>query len=685
MGWATFVLAYIVSSIVLFVPGYLALRSLKLDAIKALCAAPLVSVAVIALLGIAYSLIGVRSNWISCVLIPIAVFGILCFSRLRSDNRSLFSALKGACDSDELPFLATYIVVGISFAVFFFAGNIDGADAFQPLSDNVFHLGLITTFAASGDYSMLHADVYPAGTPSPTVEAGFYPAGFHCVAATVLSLLGASTSLVENAVVAAVISLVFPLGNYLFFSEMLRSLAARNLGLYAGAFLGLMAIAFPWRFITWGPLFPNLLGMAMIPSAIGLLVSVRSFRKHAASWYLSRLLIVLLALFGLVAAHPNCVFTLMIIAVPFAAFRLALSASGAEHHANSKLISILKAAFVFLLGAFSWYALYKAPALQSTIGFSFWRSFEPSLARGLLDAVSLKLMGDAQPLLSILCAVGFAYTIRNWRKWGFLAIAFAVSAIQFAICASNDGVLRHLLTGFWYTDPNRVAANVALTGLPLSVFGFISIASLILDIRSSIGVSPIKQLSAVSAILAIILVAPVIHRVADNQSGLIPPYDPAGAYTASLQSLYAKWAPKSYDIEEESFVEEAKRIIGKDDLVINIPNDGSAFSYSLQGLNVYYKNWDVAFISSSGQTDQSVVIRTELNQIESNPDVRDVVHSIGAKYVLILDYGITDLDMTRTNFYYPDQWEGISSINDSTPGFKLLLSKDDMRLFEIVD
>ena len=34
--------------------------------------------------------------------------------------------------------------------------------------------------------------------------------------------------------------------------------------------------------------------------------------------------------------------------------------------------------------------------------------------------------------------------------------------------------------------------------------------------------------------------------------------------------------------------------------------------------------------------------------------------------------------------YYPDQWTGIDAINDQTPGFEVVLSEGDMRLYRIV-
>lgn len=114
--------------------------------------------------------------------------------------------------------LLFYVAVSLIFVIFMFAGNLDGAASFQPDNDNATHLNIIKTMAASGNYSILHTSSYLPGeiSPHPNGDAGFYPAIFHAFAAISVSWFGISVSLAENAMTAVIISLIYPLGFYLF-------------------------------------------------------------------------------------------------------------------------------------------------------------------------------------------------------------------------------------------------------------------------------------------------------------------------------------------------------------------------------------------------------------------------------------------------------------------------------------
>ncbi|MEG0324664.1 MAG: DUF6541 family protein, partial [Raoultibacter sp.] len=140
--------------------------------------------------------------------------------------------------------------------------------------------------------------------------------------------------------------------------------------------------------------------------------------------------------------------------------------------------------------------------------------------------------------------------------------------------------------------------------------------------------------------------------------------------------------PRIYDAEEMAFVGEAEKHIPEGSLVINEPDDGSAFAYGVQGLNTYYRY--LRTYGETNETRESRVIRSELDRIASDKQVRDAVESIGAEYVLVLDQGEQEGERPRL-FTYENgkKWRGIERIRDDTPGFELMLSRGDMRLYHI--
>ena len=95
---------------------------------------------------------------------------------------------------------------------------------------------------------------------------------------------------------------------------------------------------------------------------------------------------------------------------------------------------------------------------------------------------------------------------------------------------------------------------------------------------------------------------------------------------------------------------------------------------------MYYRRFSLP--SSEAETKESQLIRNHLFEISYNRDVRSACDKLGLKYVLILDLNEQD-NPHHFWSYFPDQWEGIETINDDTPGFKTVLSEGSMRLYEI--
>ena len=63
--------------------------------------------------------------------------------------------------------------------------------------------------------------------------------------------------------------------------------------------------------------------------------------------------------------------------------------------------------------------------------------------------------------------------------------------------------------------------------------------------------------------------------------------------------------------------------------------------------------------------------------------MRSALESVGADYVLVLDDERVAADRAYLFTYDPALWQGILSIDADTPGFELVLSEGDMRLYRI--
>ena len=120
------------------------------------------------------------------------------------------------------------------------------------------------------------------------------------------------------------------------------------------------------------------------------------------------------------------------------------------------------------------------------------------------------------------------------------------------------------------------------------------------------------------------------------------------------------------------------------ELVLNMPYDGSVFAYAADDLDVAFD----AFGRES--TPDEELLRQGVCDIATNETVASAAEHAGIRYVLQLDQGQGDQGFSEDASLYllgyvPEEWEGITSITDETPGFEVVLAEGDMRLYRITD
>ena len=111
--------------------------------------------------------------------------------------------------------------------------------------------------------------------------------------------------------------------------------------------------------------------------------------------------------------------------------------------------------------------------------------------------------------------------------------------------------------------------------------------------------------------------------------------------------------------------------------------DGSPFLYGTSGLNLYYRYLPVNFTPDDAD-DPGAKLAATLADYTSDPEAMALVRHYNVGYVLQLD---SDYDKTGDGSMYPiynaKDWRGVQSINESTPGFELVYSSGDIRLYRL--
>lgn len=672
--WLTFALAVIACLVVLYVPGYLFARSLSIARFASVACAPLFSVFALAVLGVVLFEAGVACSG-PMLLAVAAALGAVALLVGKGVARAACSGsareLVAVADVRRSCKIAA-LYVGVAFAVVLvvFLLAIDGPESFSRNDDTTVHLAIVRGFLDTGTFSTLHAHSYL----DQVTLSSFYPSAWHVVTAVTASLVGDAVTLAANATIVALIAVVFPLGMCLLFMKLFGE-GGRAWGggsLFAVAFCG-----FPWGFVVYGQLLSNMVSFMLIPLALVALMEAIETRALSDK---ARLAIVVAA--GLVAmalSQPNGAFTFGIWAVLYCASRLFYPSRNDAPCITSKRIAA--AVVLFAIACAGWAALYLAPFMQTVVQYTWEATLSPleAIGGGLLFMFTTR--EGIQPFLSIAVLAGVICTCRN-RRYLWLTVAYAFALIVYIVDVSTDGVLKQVLSGFWYTDYYRTGAMTALFAIPLAALGFVQLVDLVrswcaktLKVKAD---HPKCRYLPVGILVALLLVCqffPFHAKLAgktDIGAGLVKIHREV--------SMRYSW-DRGLTNEEDAFVKKAMELIPAGSLVVNVPSDGSCWSYGVEGLNTYFRR-----SSDNGRNgeEESEILRTQLRDIGASEEVQRVVDELDARYVLMLDEQGSDHRTTTSIRYKEENWRGIESIDEQTPGFKLILSEDDMRLYEIV-
>ncbi len=729
--WFSFAVALMVGALFLYVPGYLVLRTVHLSRLASIACAPIVGVAAYAFICVAYDKLGVACSWASVFfpVLGVAVVMLAVSVALEWHLTGSFEfargrrTLLGAPDSRrDAALLGFYFAIGVLFTTFLFIKGLDGSGSFVQELDNAHHLNAIRSFLDSGVWSSLSSSLYLADAPNvdPVPGANFYPSAWHDVAAMISSATGATVTQAVNATNSLFVGLVYPGCTFVLLRKIFEAKPAL---LVCGALAMVSFAAFPWLLLYWGPLYPNCASLCVFPAVAWLFMEatgphVRRSARAAAG------ILTAVGVASVALLQPNAVFTAVLFLVPWCVHRVVEAVGSAPHCSRRVRAWQIAAGCGFVLfAAVVWAVLYNLPFFASVVSHTWGRFAEGHQA--LVNILTLSFRFTmVQIVLGVFVAIGFVRALRRTR-WRWVAISYALACLFYYVCAVTDDPIKHWLTGFWYTDPVRLGANAALFGMPLAALGF---AFVVEKVRGSFA----KQregfwkrnvrLAAPASIAAVLCVFAFVN--------FYPSYDLPGRGSVAtafgeienqINILYNTTRVNVYAPREVRFVEKVQRAVPEGSVIINQPNDGSVFAYALDGLDVMYRR--MRDYGGAGETDGSKLIRERLHELASDEEVRSAVEQTGATYVLQLDNpAYTDFPLGMQEYpvdpghesyenafvdpnepldltdyrktggqdtyylfsYVPDEWVGIDSIDDDTPGFEVVLREGDMRLYRII-
>lgn len=689
------VAAVLMGIIVVLVPGYVILRVLGFGRRFALCASPAMSAAYVGLMGIVYGAVGVRCSLLTLAIPLMLLAAILLVGELRPrkgmpKHTAANSAPAGLLEAPQAlswGVVALYAALGLLVGYYVFVRSISFSDGMIQAYDVVFHVNKMRAYAESGIFSSFRDPIYAGTDVSPFVTStdSFYPSAFHAMAALLCMTVGTEPTGAINVMSYLFSSLVLPLSLAIFLAVAVRKRSV----VVCGSVVSTAFALFPWTTLRWGPIFPNMAALAAMFAVVALWCAV--VNAHDTVGRARGILAFLLAAIGLALLQPNAAFAMGVVAAVYLFSRL-LHARKGSLAVRGKQLNSKALAWVFLaLCCILWVAVIFSPFLHDTVNYEHPAFTYP--AQAVINVLTLSFvfgynLGSTvypQYVLAFFVVAGFVVAASN-RRTRWLCLSFVLSALAFIVCVSTDGTLKHLMSGPWYNDPYRIGSVVCLCAMPLAAEGVAWLVGCIgraiqrwrdrtrEGSRTHANASP--QMIAALVVFPLLMIVVYYPNFSDPETGM-QVLTAFGYQKQDFASSYDYGG--SYSKEESDFVREAKNIVG-DQLVLNLPEDGSVASYGFDGLHCYYREVN-SYSYTAKETEDSLLIRHHLSEIATDQQVQQAVQDVGATYVLKLS---AEQPLSSISWEYDESdWDGFLSITDDTPGFETVLAEGDYRLYRI--
>ena len=622
MSWLATIPLLLFAVVLAFGPGYAMGWALRVPARLRVFLSPLLSFALIAVSAIVLGKIGIAWNLISFVVVAVVLVATAAGLMWLVGRR--WPALTSAeWPGNDVPVAWPVVgaVLGGFLVLHMTEDMVYGPEAFSQSLDNSFHMNAIRWIQEHGDASSLTLGAVSAADQQPA----FYPAGWHDFVSLIYSTTGTSIATATIVTVLLAASILWPC-----------SLVALSLSIPKLRRLQALAIpaltcgfaAFPGLLLRWGVLFPNLLGYALVPSFVALmvcLVQVMVRGEYAA--LLSLCLAALVGVAGLALVHPNAVVSAVVFALPLVLAGVAWVVRSRELASRQKWVGSALLGLVILGCVGAWWFLRPGASASNT--------WEPMLTEGealyqflflgLENANQLRDRFNPSYLAGFLALWGAGYLLYKRRNLWLIASWVLIGYLWIVSASVPRGEFRLLMVAPWYTDHFRLAALVVFPSVILAGIGLGGFVEGLLTWVARRAPRPARlKVATVGMGVAMVLVLVV--------AGLSSRVPSVQETTLAVSQEY-RVTPTSVVLnqDEMNVINEIPKIVPKGDVIVNNPWDGSAYIYALadRHLTGYHFEFETSPKYSA--------IMHNLKDARTNPEVCREVNKYKAHWYVHLE------------------------------------------------
>jgi hypothetical protein len=636
-----------------FVPGALVAWASRVRGTALVGVAPAITVSIVAVSALLAPI--VNMNWsLLPVVVVTAVIAVIAFvitarfgGSLRAPDHRFHSTAWWVGAGHTLAVLAAAFLIGRRLVAAF--GRPEG---FSQTFDNVFHLNAIRYILDTGSGSSI--------TVSSMTGGGFYPAAWHDLVALVASITGSEIPVSVNVVNIVIGALVWPLGCIFLAHQVLgnRVVVSVAAGILSAGFG-----AFPLLLLDFGVLYPNFLGNALLPVAVGLAIRAMGLANGAVESKPVAWLLLLSVLPGIALAHPSSIMALVAMSLaPLLILWTRYTLAVARRSGRSPWIMpgmILLLLIGLGLIAVLWKTI-RPPEIAA-----FWPPVETT-ARAIGEVIASATIGRSVSwVVMVLAVAGLISLIRRRSHIWLVGMYLVISGLFVIVASFPFGEMRTFFTGVWYNDPPRLASLLPVVILPLAVVGAVrgwdrfvvpTFASFPFATKSS----PARSSKRPTYVVVVAGLALASLLVLGTQQANVreATSSAAGGYQLTKDSPLVS-------ADEMSLLTRIKNEIPEDAILIGNPWNGSALAYAFTGRQV------IQFHILSELRPGSEKLYTALNTAAADPSVCPIVERLKLTYVL--DFGHREVHGGDNGFRGLDNLAeaGVATLVDSEGAAKI--------------
>ena len=629
MSWLATIPLLLFAVVLAFGPGYAMGWALRVPVRLRVFYAPLLTFALVAVSAIVLGKTGIAWSLISFVpvaaVLVAAAAGVMHLVGRRwpsaVPDASSEAAENWAGNTVPLAWPVIGAVLGGFLTLHMTEDMVFGPEAFSQTLDNSFHMNAIRWIQEHGDASSLTMGAVSAADQQPA----FYPAGWHDFVYLIYNTTGTSIATATIVMILLVAGIIWPcslVAMCLSIPHLRRLQALAIPALTCGFF------AFPGLLLFWGVLFPNLLGYALLPAFVALLLHmVQLMARREYSFVLSLSLTILVGLAGLALVHPNAVVSAAVFAVPMLLGGVVqvLRTRGASTRERLVGTGVLVALIAGCVTAWSVLRPSQEASELWTSIMSEGEAVYQFLFLGLENANPLG--GNFAPayLVGFLALWGVGYLLYKRRNLWLIGSWMLVGYMWIIAASVPRGDFRLLMVGPWYTDHFRLAALVVFPSVLLAGIGLGgAVEGLFVRIMHYI---PREKHAKVAP--ALMGASMVLVLVVAGLSSRTPAMHDATLQVADRYKVTPTSAILNQD--EMNVINEIPKIVPKGDIIVNNPWDGSAYIYALADRHL--TSYHFEFQTSP----KYEAILKDLKDARTNPEVCRVVNEYNAHWYVHLE------------------------------------------------